>query len=320
MSRNVKISTLGPNMPNENPGTGQQAVDRMIEFWQGRLDQVLPDRPDIIVVPEACDRYRAHSPAERLAYYAVRGNQVRDLFAGVARSHNCYIAYSAMHETAGGTWLNSTQLIGRDGRVLGAYHKNHPTIPEMDKGIVPGADTPIFECDFGRVGCAICFDLNFDDVRLRYARSRHDLILFSSVYHGGMMQEYWAYSCRTHFVAAVERMPSAIISPVGQVLASTTNYFDSVTATVNLDCKVVHLDFNWERLTAMKKRYGPQVSVFDPGFLGAVLISSESEDMTSDDLVDEYGFELLDDYLDRSRDHLRADATEARTALGAERT
>jgi len=304
MANYVKISTIGPRPLAENQGTGQAAVDRMIAFWQGKLDQVLPDRPDLIVVPEACDRYPVHSMAERLAYYRVRGKQVRDFFAEVAREHRCHIAYSAAREMPDGTWRNSTQLIGRDGQVLGIYNKNHLVVTEtMEGGILCGRDAPLIECDFGRVGCAICFDLNFDEIRLKYVQSRPDLILFSSMYHGGLMQGYWAYSIRAHMVTAVAGMPSAILSPLGHVLAFTTNYFDFVTATVNLDCKVVHLDFNWEKLETIKEKYGPKVSIFDPGYLGAVLIASESDELTSDDLIEEFGIELLDDYWARSLAH-----------------
>ena len=304
MANHVKISTIGPRPPAGNPGPGQAAVQQIIALWEERLAQVLPDRPDLIVVPEASDRYPAHSTDERLAYYRVRGNQVRDFFADVARRHRCHIAYSAAREMPDGTWRNSAQVIGRDGQVLGIYDKNHPVITETTEGgILCGRDAPLIECDFGRVACAICFDLNFDELRLQYAQARPDLILFSSMYHGGLMQGYWAYSCRAHMVTAVAGMPSAILSPLGHVLASTTNYFDHVTATVNLDCKVAHLDFNWEKLASLKARYGTGVSIFDPGYLGSVLVTSETDDKTSDDLIREFEIELLDDYWARSLAH-----------------
>jgi predicted amidohydrolase len=304
MANYVKISTIGPRPLAEHPRTGQAAVDRMIAFWEGKLDQVLPERPDLIVLPEACDRYPAHSMAERLAYYRTRGTQVRDFFANVARQQRCHIAYSAAREMPDGTWRNSTQVIGRDGQVLGIYNKNHVVVTETTEGgILCGRDACKIECDFGRVGCAICFDLNFDEIRLQYVREKPDLILFSSMYHGGLMQGYWAYSCRAHLVTSIAGPPSTILSPVGNVLASTTNYFDFVTATVNLDCQVVHLDFNREKLRAMKATYGPRVSIYDPGYLGAVLIASESDEMTIDDLVEEFGIERLDDYWARSLAH-----------------
>lgn len=304
MANYVKISTVGPVPPGGGPGTDQAAVDNMIEFWKGKLSQVLPDRPDLIVMPEASDRYPRHSMKERLAYYRVRGNQVRDWLAGVASRHQCHIAYSAVREMPDGTWRNSTQIIGRNGMVLGIYDKNHVAIFETTEGgILCGRDAPIIECDFGRVGCAICFDLNFDEIREKYVRSRPDLIIFSSMYHGGLMQSYWAYSCRAHLVTAIAGHPSRVLSPVGNELASTTNYYDFVTTTVNLDCKVVHLDGNWDKLKAMREKYGPEVSVFDPGYLGAVLIASETDRLTSDDLIKEFEIELLDEYMTRSIAH-----------------
>ena len=304
MADYVKVSTIGFRPPEENPGSGQGAVDRMVGFLRGRLDQVLPDRPDLIVLPEACDRYPSRSIEERLAYYRTREDQVRDFLADVAAEHRCHIAYSAVREMSDGTWRNSTQIVGRDGDVLGVYNKNHVVITETTEGgILCGRDAPIIQCDFGRVGCAICFDLNFDEVRLKYVRSKPDLLLYSSMYHGGLMQRYWAYSCRAHMVTAIAGLRSMVISPVGHVLASTTNYFDFVTATINLDCKVAHLDFNWEKLAEMKRRHGPKVSVFDPGHLASVLISSETDEFTSDDLIREFEIELLDDYMARSLAH-----------------
>ena len=300
MANNVRISIVAPRPPTGNPGTGQSAVDRMITFWREKLAQVLPDAPDLIVVPEACDRFPEQSLAERLRYYRARGNRVRDMMGDLAADYRCYIAYSASREMPDGSWRNSTQVIDRYGEILGVYDKNHLVVTEIDAGCVCGRDAPIIACDFGRVACAICFDLNFDDLRCQYVASRPDLILFSSMYHGGLMQSYWAYSCRAHLVTAVAGLQSGILSPVGHVIASNSNYFDFVTATVNLDCKVVHLDFNWDKLSAMKEKYGVDVTVFDPGLLGAVLITSETDAMTSDDLIAEFGIELLDGYWERS--------------------
>ncbi|MFH1566414.1 MAG: carbon-nitrogen hydrolase family protein [Gemmatimonadota bacterium] len=304
MANYVRISTIGAAAAGGNPGTGQEAVDRMIDHWRARFERVLPDAPDLVLVPECCDRYPAHTMAERRAYYAYRGHQVGDYFACVARRNNCYVAYPAVRLLPDGTWRNSVELFDRDGISLGFYNKNYPVITEnAEGGILSGAEAPIFACDFGRVGCAICFDLNFDGIRRKYVAARPDLLLFASMYHGGLMQAYWAYSCRAHLATAICGLASGVISPVGQPLAMSTNYFDFVTVDANLDCQVAHLDFNGERLRAMKERYGAGVRVLDPGYLGSVLISSETDEVTSDDLVREFGIELLDDYMARSIAH-----------------
>jgi len=283
----------------------QKVVDRMIAHWQRKFGQVLPDKPDLIVVPEACDRPSGFSSDKLREYYRVRKDQIQNFFSKVAKDNNCYMVYSSKREMPDGTWRNSSVLIDRKGKVAGIYNKNHPTIGEMEGGILYGSQAPIIECDFGRVAMAICFDLNFDEIRLKYVKTKPDVIIFSSMYHGGLMQPYWAYSCRSHFVGAIagKGTRSEIYNPLGQLLASNTNYFDFTVATVNLDCELVHLDYNWERLRKLKAKYGPKVTINDPGCLGAVLVTSEHETISVNEMIKEFEIELLDDYFTRSLEH-----------------
>lgn len=302
----VTIATIGPRpltvRADEEP---QHVVKQIIAHWRGLFARVLPDRPDLIVVPEACDRPRGLSRDQLNEYYLVRKTQVRDFFAQVARDNGCYIVYSAKRAMPDGTWRNSSVMIDRKGNVAGIYNKNHPTMGEIDNRILCGKEAPVIECDFGRVAFAICFDLNFDELRLKYVKAKPDLIVFSSMYHGGLMQQYWAYSCRSHFVGAIagRATPSQIRNPLGNVIASNTNYFDTAVATVNLDCALVHLDQNWGRLRAMKAEYGPKVKITDPGLLGPVLIASEHETISIDEMIERFELELLDNYLARSLAH-----------------
>jgi predicted amidohydrolase len=310
MARYVTVSTIGARAPVQHPGTGPEAVEQIILHLGQRLSQVLAEQPDLIVIPECCDRFPSHTMAERQAYYRHRGDQVRDYLASVAREHSCYITYPAIRAAADGAWRNSVQLLDRGGEVAGVYDKNFPVITETTEGgIQPGADAAVIDCDFGRVGCAICFDLNFAEIRQRYVDLKPDLILFPSMYHGGLMQPYWAYSCRAHLVAAVCGLPSAIYSPVGHIIAQSTNYFDYVTTRLNLDCGVAHLDFNQDGLRGLKTRYGNEVTIFDPGFLGSVLITSDSRERSADEMLSEFEIEPLDDYMARSithrHDHLK---------------
>jgi predicted amidohydrolase len=299
----VTIATIGPNPATISADAKpEDAVKRMISHWQGRFAQVLPDKPDLIVVPEACDRPSGFGQEKLRDYYDVRKDQIGQFFAETARENNCYIVYSAYRQMPDGTGRNSSVLIDRKGNIAGIYDKNHPTIGEIDKGIACGKEAPIIECDFGRVVMAICFDLNFDELRLKYAKARPDLVIFSSMYHGGLMQGYWSYSCRSHFVGAIagRGTRSEIRNPLGQVVAANTNYFDFAVARVNLDCELVHLDYNWGRLRNLKAKYGPKVTISDPGCLGAVLISSEHETVSVDAMIEEFEIERLDDYFARA--------------------
>ena len=202
-----------------------------------------------------------------------------------------------------GLWRNSCVVIDRNGDIAGIYNKNFPTIGEMESGIKASDEAAVIKCDFGRVAIAICYDLNFDELRMRYVKEKPDLILFSSMYHGGVAQSIWAYSCRAYFVGSVYRpTPSEIRNPMGQVVASSTNYFDFAVARINLDCELVHLDYNLPKLTALKEKYGTGVTVSDPGELASVLVTSEESKITADGMIKEFGIEILDDYLNRARE------------------
>lgn len=308
MANYVKISCLSAPLCPVDPKTDlQEAVDRVISYWKGKLQQVLPEQPDLIVLPECCDRpdVTLYPPERRMEFYRHRKDQIRDFFADIAKTHRCYIAYAAVREMPDGTFRNSIQLLDRQGNVAGIYNKNHVVIEENTKfDVMYGAEAPVFQTDFGTVACAICFDLNFDELRLKYVQVKPDLIVFSSAYHGGLMQHYWAYSCRSYFAGSIyTTCPSSIISPVGEVVASSTNYFHFVTHTINLDYEVIHLAYNRAKFPALKQKYGAKVKIHDPGHLGAVLISSESDDFTVQDIIAEFDLEVLDDYMQRALAH-----------------
>ena len=312
MAKYVRISTIGAQQYTvDKPRSYQDMTDKIIAHWRKELDQVLPDKPDLIVLPEVCDRPTNLNFANTkiAAYRKVRGRQVQDYFARLARQHHCYIAYSAERDLDDGTSRNSTVMLDRKGGIAGIYNKNHVVIEENTQGNVKyGKDAPLIQTDFGRVACAICFDLNFDELRLKYAAAKPDLVIFSSMYHGGLMQAYWAYSCRAYFVSAIAQTAacSNIISPIGEPVAATTNYFDFVTATVNLDYCMAHLDYNGEKLAALKKKYGPGVTITDPGYLGSVLITSETDASSAKAMAREFKIELLDDYFARALAHRHA--------------
>ena len=53
----------------------------------------------------------------------------------------------------------------------------------------------------------------------------------------------------------------------------------------------------------MKAKYGAGVKITDPGYLGAVLISSETKEVTISELIAEFEIERLDEYFNRSLAH-----------------
>lgn len=303
MARKIKVSTLGGERTYAKFDNGlEQAVLKQMEYWGNRLEDVLPDNPDLIVLPECCDRFTNFTTEQNKEYYIYRGNRMLDFFASVAKENKCYIAYSSILPDEDGINRNSVIMIGRNGEITGRYNKHYLVTGEVERieGLC-GKDAVIFDCDFGRVGAVICFDLNFDGILELYKRERPDLLIFSSAYHGGFMQQYWAYQLRCWLVSAIGcRWPSWFVNPVGTIIGKTSNYTLSQTEEINLDYFVAYYDDNWDKLKKAKDKYKDAFKIYDPDMIGAVLLTSEKEGVSVKEIVEEFDIEYIDDYFERS--------------------
>ena len=279
-----------------------------MKYLSEQIDQVLPDRPDLIVLPERCyvPTPFVQAPAKTddlLEFLASREPQVQEFISEIAKSNRCYVAYPSYKVFEDGQRSNSIFFFGRDGQIVGTYDKCRLTPGEVSAGVKPGRQAVVLDCDLGRVGFVICFDLNYFELLQEYCQLDPDLLVFSSMYHGGLMQSVWAYACRCHFVGSVgpEGLPSEVLLPTGDVFASSTNYTNHVSATINLDCLLVHLDVLHETLGNLKKTYGTKVKLYDPGMLGSVLLSAEDDNLSIREVVSRFDLNSLDEYLDQSR-------------------
>ena len=301
MARYVKISTVGSTPVTADDSLAFPEARRCAE--EQLLAQIQPvqyDKPDLIVLPEMCDIPANYAMPKRLEYAAWRGDAHREFFAGIARENRCNVAYCTFRRGGGDYFLNTMFLLDRAGAVAGTYDKNHCTMGELKHRVLCGVKAPVFQLDIGRVACAICYDLNFDVLREQYKAQKPELILFSSMYHGGLMQQVWALTCRSYFVGSISHSrPSAILNPLGETLAYSTNYVNHATASVNLDYALLHNAAGNNKFRQIKERYGPGVTVFDPGNLGFRLVTSEMADIGMADVVREFGLEEVDDLFAR---------------------
>jgi hypothetical protein len=183
---------------------------------------------------------------------------------------------------------------------LNAYHKVNITIGAIEKGETSGSSAVVVDTDIGRLGGIICFDLNFEYLRKEYRALQPDILCFASMYHGGLMQEVWAYDCRSFFISALPFHGCGILDPFGRPLKLADCYTSVPMAKINLDRVIVHLDFNREKFTEIEKKYSGEIIIDIPPNIGAALIYSLSEKRSAMDVVREFELELLDNYFDRS--------------------
>ncbi|MFQ5808226.1 MAG: carbon-nitrogen hydrolase family protein [Armatimonadota bacterium] len=79
-----------------------------------------------------------------------------------AKKHGLYVVVG-IYERDGDLLYNTAVLIGRDGSVVGKYRKVHLPEGETDQGLIPGAEHPVFETDFAKIGIQICYDYAFPE-------------------------------------------------------------------------------------------------------------------------------------------------------------
>lgn len=285
-------------------GEGRPTVEANRDLMLGHARSALAGRPDLICLPEAFTSVGVTGPASTSAE-PVPG-PTTDAFAAIAREGRCYVV-CPIHTKHGDRIHNSAIVIGRDGGILGAYHKHCPVTTSHDytvfeEGITPGGDIPVFDLDFGRIGVQICFDLGFPENWQALADKGARLVVWTSAYDGGFPLQAFAYVHHYWVVTATRSQRSRIVDPCGEIVAESVPPGPSVSRPVNLDFVVSHLDWNMAIPEKAAAKYGERVSVrqWAPGSSHFVVEPLDPAIRVAD-LQKEFGFEATALYHDRHR-------------------
>ena len=302
MSRIVRVSTIGTQ--RANPGkTNEESLENVISYLDTVIGKALCDKPDLIVLHENCDIPSFGVPKDRLDFCDFRKDTVAEHIRCICREHSVNICYGSFRDGADGWYRNSAIFVDRNGKTVEIYNKNHLVMEEFTKYHIKYGKEPVLaEMDFGKVGAAICYDLQFDELREKYMKLHPELIVFPSLFHGGFLKQYWAFSNRCYFVSSlgIGGRECEVINPLGEVVAKSSSYFSHLTADINLDYCIAHLDYNGDRLVRLKAKYGDEVKLEAPSGLGRVLITSYSDKVSALEMAMEFEVELIDDLFERN--------------------
>jgi len=86
-----------------------------------------------------------------------------EYFGTLAKTHSLHIVLS-LYEREKETVYNTGVLLGPDGKLIGKYRKVCLPHSEVEAGITPGDDYPVFDTEFGKVGMMVCYDGFFPEV------------------------------------------------------------------------------------------------------------------------------------------------------------
>jgi len=205
-----------------------------LKFMGEVLDRAGRESPDIVLLTEIFVNRGVPGPPQAQAQ-PIPG-PVTTLLSEKARLYKSYIITTLL-ESDGGRTYNAAVLIDREGRLAGKYRKTHLPLAEVEDGITPGSEYPVFDTDFGRIGIMICWDAFFPETA-RILRLKGAEILFWPT-AGDPGARHWDVTTRAravdngvYVVTSVSKgLPSRIVDPEGEVVVETTDGL----ATANLD-------------------------------------------------------------------------------------
>jgi len=262
------------------------------------LDRACKLEPDIVCLPENFVTVglagRASEKAEPLP------GPTTDACARRAREHGTYVVCPLTNRRDGAVY-NSAVLLDRRGAICGVYDKVQPVtsradFTEVERGVTPGAEAPVFELDFGRVGCQICFDLGFPETWQQLADRGAELVFWPSAYDGGFPLRVYAWLHKYYVASSVRSMHARIISPLGEELEHTGRHVSIASRVIDLDYIVCHYDFHGGIPEKLMAAYGPGVTVRSCGEEGHFLVESNSDDVPLAAMVEAFGLESARDY------------------------
>jgi len=253
---------------------------------------------DLVAFPEVYPQLGCPGPLTEHAESEDGGTL--DTIRELAREHQLYLVWPRYERTRTGQLYNSSVLVDRTGEVVGRYHKMFPTIGELEAGVLPGDACPVFETDFGRVALIVCFDLNFAEIRDELRPRRPDVVVFSSMYRGGLECQTWALDLGCHVLTAISAELGRLVDPGGHLLRLAT-YETLLCQRVNLNKRQLHMDNNWGKMDAMLEKYGPDLTFEFATQEARFVVGWERQDQDVDNIVREFRLEPINDYFARSR-------------------
>ncbi|HEX8201865.1 MAG TPA: carbon-nitrogen hydrolase family protein, partial [Isosphaeraceae bacterium] len=153
--RRVRLATV-----HYRPRAGTTPEEKRRQFAP-LIEEAARQRADLVVLPETLTYYGTGRPIAACAE-PIPGPSTAD-FGRLAREHDLYIV-AGLLERADHLVYNVAVLIGPDGTVVGKYRKVCLPRSEIDGGITPGHEYPVFSTRFGRVGMMVCYDGFFPEV------------------------------------------------------------------------------------------------------------------------------------------------------------
>ena len=153
--RKVRLATV-----HLRPQKGKTSAEKCEQFAPA-IEEAARQSADLIVLPETLTYYGSGRTYAECAE-PIPGPST-EYFGRLAKQYNTYIV-AGLIERDRHLVYNVAVLIGPDGAVAGKYRKVCLPRGEIEGGVTPGHEYPVFATRFGRLGMMVCYDGFFPEV------------------------------------------------------------------------------------------------------------------------------------------------------------
>jgi predicted amidohydrolase len=198
---------------------------------------------------------------------------------------------------------NAAVLLDRAGAVAGVYRKVHPVADGrgiLEGGVTPGNDFAVFDCDFGRLGILICYDMSYPPAWQAMADAGAEIVAVPSASPQTLRPSAEALEHRFYVVTSTPRDNASMFNPIGMTIAQTTNN-KVLVHEIDLSYAILHWTANLEDGRALTRRFGNRVGYVYSSREDTGVFWSNDPTMSVGAMVKELGLREMAEALEYSR-------------------
>jgi predicted amidohydrolase len=225
--RKVILGTVMQPFWGKHPGLEKrlEQLTEIVEQMDAQSQKRYGHGVDLAVLPEMAVTGEGESAGDVAEWAFPLEGPVQEAFARKARQRRSYIVVPLylLEDKATKRCSNAAVLFGRGGEVVGIYRKVHLVVDNktgvMEHGCTPGKEEPVFECDFGKLGIQICYDMNFNSGWRELARKGAEIVAWPSQTPKRAWPASRAIEGHYYIVSSTWRTDAAVFSPIGKIVS-----------------------------------------------------------------------------------------------------
>ena len=230
-SRKVRLATI------HHVPTGKSPRANCEEFAPF-IAEAAKQQADLVVIGETIPyvgvKKQPHEVAESVP------GPTTDYFSSLAKKHAIHIVVG-LYERDEQIVYNVAALFGPDGNLIGKYRKVCLPHREIEQGVTPGNDYPVFQTKFGKVGLMVCYDGFFPEVARELTNRGAEVIAWPVWGCNPLLAQ--ARACENHVylvsntfcVVKASWTISAVYNHAGEPIAKANNWDEIAIAEVDLN-------------------------------------------------------------------------------------